>query len=145
MLTPLPALASPQLTARHGFNDAAIDWHLFEDGKRLAQRAAKPILFVAHTTWCPHCVSYRDVFFDKTVVELVRAFIPVIVDRDLQGDVSARFAPDGDYVPRTMILTPKGKLVRKLRYTSSKYNYFVDYDDPSYLSQYLQRAIRHFA
>ena len=144
MLTAFPRPASSQLTTRHGFNDPAIDWQLFDNGRKLAMRENRPIFLLAHTTWCPHCALYREVFFDKSIVELMGAFIPVIVDRDLQPDVTARYAPDGDYIPRTMFLTSEGQLAKELRYTDSKFNYFVDYDDPHFLREYLGRAIRHF-
>lgn len=144
-LTTLPGKASSQPIAKHGFNDVSIEWQLFDHGQRLALSEGKPILFLAHTTWCPHCMRYREVFFNDEVVKLVNAFIPVIVDRDLQSDITARFAPDGDYIPRTMFLTPEAQLVRELRYRNTEFNYFVDYDDPSNLIKYLRRAIRYFA
>lgn len=144
VLAPLAGHAG-QLTPKHGFNDADIDWLLFDDGRKRARREGKPIFFLAHTTWCPHCAGYRDVFFDEAVVALMAAFVPVLVDRDLQPDVSAQFAPDGDYIPRTMFLTPDARLAKRLRYTTREFNYFVDYEDPSHLRGYLKRALRRLA
>lgn len=144
LLIARPDKAKASLTTRHGFNDAEIDWQLFDAGRKIAQRDKKPMFVLAHTTWCPHCVAYRKIFFDAKIVAKMQAFVPVIIDRDIQSKLSAQFAPDGDYIPRTMFFDSKARLITKLRFRNAEFNYFVDYSHPRHLRNYMTRASKYF-
>lgn len=139
-----PASARAALTARHGFNDDQIGWHLFDQGLAKAGETGKPILFLAHATWCPHCRRTKPVYRDPLVVRRVRHFIPVLVDRDLQAGITGRFAPDGDYVPRHLALMPDGTHMAEVTGPYEKYRYLIPYDRPDWLRAFLWHAWQGF-
>lgn len=142
--TMLPSVAKSALTARHGFNDDAIKWSLFDEGASLAARTWRPIFFLAHTTWCPHCERYRSNFFDARVVERLSRFVPVIVDRDHQPKINDRYSPDGGYVPRSMVLTPDARLLSGVSGSRSDFRWFLDYNDVSQLVAFLDEGLSQF-
>lgn len=140
------APARPALTTRYGFNDEQVPWRLFERGAREAAQRSRPIFMLAHATWCLHCLSYRALFFEKKVVEKLKAFVPILIDVDAQPDVSNAFAPTGNYVPRTMFLDSRARLRRDLHLGYAEFEYFVDYlDGPKDLLRLLDLAEKRFS
>ena len=55
------------------------------------------------------------------------------IDRDRSHDVSARYAPDGDYIPRTLFLSPDGKIDTSIHAPRDEYLYFYAESDPASL------------
>ena len=140
-----PSLARAPLTTRYGYNDAAIDWRVFEAGARDAAKSGKPIFFLVHATWCHHCLSYRTLFFDDEVVRRLKRFTPVLVDADAQPELNKRYAPTGPYVPRTMFLDAQARLRKDLHLPYPEHEYFVDYlDGPKDLRRLLAMAEAQF-
>lgn len=128
LLVPAILFAGPE---GHGFNEEEIRWWNFEEGRAEAIRQNKRIFMLVHTDWCPACRAYRKQFFDPNVVALSKNFVFVIVDGDAERDVSLRFAPDGTYIPRSMILTPNGRLMKRIRteYPEHKWSLYTDTPD----------------
>ena len=133
-----PARAAP--STRHGFNDAEIDWQLFDQGLAKANAVDKPILLLAHATWCPHCLRTKKVYDDPLVVRRVRHFVPILVDIDQQPEISARFAPDGNYVPRHIALMPDGTHMADVTGPYEQARYMVPYNQPEWLQNFLWYA-----
>ena len=140
---PPAADAEPPRTP-DSFNDEGIAWQTFEDGLAEARRSGKPIFLLVHATWCPVCRVYRAQFFDKQVEEMARRMVFVIVDGDLEPDLSDRYALDGTYIPRSMILDPEGRPVEAISGPDPEYRYFLYPASPeelrSMLAQGLARA-----
>jgi len=138
----LPARA--ELTTKHGFNDGAIDWMLLDEGIKQATLQKKPILLLAHTTWCPHCVKYKKLFFDEKVVAAIEPYVCCLIDRDEQPELSDAYSPDGDYVPRTMVLNSDGVHAGNVQGPYTEYNYFLPNDDSETLIAFLEKGNRVF-
>ena len=130
--------ARAELTPRHGFNDAEIAWMLFDEGAALARQEGRPIFLLAHTTWCPHCEATKPNFFDDRVVTLLDGFVPILIDRDEQPELNARYAPDGGYVPRVMVLDQNAELITKVQGPLADYRHLIPYDSPEPLRQFIQ-------
>jgi tetratricopeptide (TPR) repeat protein/thiol-disulfide isomerase/thioredoxin len=124
---------SPAAAAGHDWNDAEIAWRSYEAGLEEARAQKKPILLVFFTEWCPHCQNYQRVFHDPRVVEAARDFVMIRIDRDRSPAVSARYAPDGDYIPRTLFLSPDGKLDTSIHAPRDQYLYFYAENEPASL------------
>ena len=140
-----PAWAKPALTTRYGFNDEQIAWRLFDAGASEAAKSGNPIFFLAHATWCYHCLAYRKLFFDAEVVRLLEGFVPVLVDADAEPEINTRFALGKAYVPRTMFLNSNALLQRELHLNYPEFVYFVDYvNGPKDLKRLLRKAKRYF-
>ncbi|HZP42560.1 MAG TPA: thioredoxin family protein [Candidatus Binatia bacterium] len=121
-----PALA-------HDWNDAGIEWRPYEEGLAAAKQAKKPICLVVFTEWCPHCKNYSAVFHDPKVVAEAKRFVMIHVDKDASPDVSKRYAPDGEYIPRTFFLASDGTLDPSIHAPRERFKYFYDEHDPASL------------
>lgn len=96
------------------FNDAGFDWYSYDDGLRLAAAQGRMVFVVVQTDWCPHCRELRGAFQAPDVVAHAGDFVFVLIDRDEEAELSARLAPDGDYIPRVLVLNPEGVIQRRL-------------------------------
>jgi protein-disulfide reductase (glutathione) len=105
---PRPVATAPA----NGFGDQ-IAWRGLDEGLREAEAAGRPILLLVHAAWCPRCKELRPSFFDPKLVELSDNFVMINVDQDAEP-ASLKFAPDGSYIPRVVLLDPHGKLDQEL-------------------------------
>lgn len=129
---------SPEILRK--WNSAQIEWLSFEDGAREARRSGKRMLVVFHTTWCPHCTRYRKQFFDRRVTALARKLVMVLVDRDADPATNARYGAFGRYIPRTMVLDSRARLVTGIRGPHADYPHYLDTYGPDDLIRMMTRA-----
>lgn len=125
-------LASAVPAAAGGdWNDAGIAWKPYEQGLAEAKAGNKPVCLVFYTEWCPHCTNYAKVFHDPKLVELSKKFVMIRIDKDKDKATSAKYAPDGDYIPRTYFLKSDGTLLADITEQRDKYRYFYNEHDPA--------------
>jgi Thioredoxin-like len=124
IVSPLPANAGGD------WNDKGINWRAFDAGLEAAKTEKKPVCLVLYTEWCPHCSNYSGVFHDPAVVEKSKRFVMVRLDKDKNDAISKKFAPDGEYIPRTLFLSSAGVLDSSITAPRDKYRYFYDEKDP---------------
>jgi protein-disulfide reductase (glutathione) len=135
------ALASPAL-AGGDWNDAGIKWRPYEEGLAAAKKEKKPVCLVFFTEWCPHCTNYSKVFHDPKVVEKSKKFVMIRLDKDKQKEVSAKYAPDGEYIPRTYFLASDGTLDKDVHAPRDKFLYFYDEGNPESLLGGMDAALK---
>lgn len=123
-VAPKPPAPSPQNA--EDWNDAQIKWMTFDEGMASAKTERKPVCLVFYTQWCPHCRNYSAVFRDPRVVDKAKQFVMVRLDKDKNAPISARFAPDGEYIPRTMFLSSEGVLDESIHAPRPQYKFFYD-------------------
>ncbi|MBI1384576.1 MAG: hypothetical protein GC150_06675 [Rhizobiales bacterium] len=124
------------------WNGAEIVWHDYASGLAQAERTGKPVLTVFHANWCPHCRTFRAVFKSPDIVSLAKSFVLVIVNIDDEPAINRKYAIDGGYVPRTMVLDAKGVVRTALRDQQAReYQYFVDPRSPDALLELMLRAM----
>ena len=63
------------------------------------------------------------------------------VDKDQQPDVSQRYRPDGEYIPRTYFLAPDGQLDESLTESRPQYKYFYDERNAAAILAGMDRAL----
>ena len=85
---------------------------------------------VFFTEWCPHCQNYSAVFHDAKVVDKSKKFVMIRLDKDKNGEISKKFAPDGEYIPRTYFLKSDGTLESAIHAPRDKYQFFYDEKEP---------------
>jgi thiol:disulfide interchange protein len=124
------ALTAPAL-AGGDWNDANVAWKSYEEGLKEAKSTNKPVLLVFYTEWCPHCNNFSQIFHDPGVVSLSKSFVMVRVDNDKDAATSAKFAPDGKYIPRTFFLKSDGTLLADVTEQRATYKYFYNEKDPA--------------
>jgi len=132
--------ASP---ARAGgdWNDAGIDWKSFEAGLAQAKAEDKPVCLIFYTDWCPHCGKYSTVFHNDEVVKTAKRFVMIRVERDANKEISSRFAPDGEYIPRTYFLTPAAELREEIHEQRPTYKYFYNTGGSASLLRGMREAL----
>lgn len=112
-----------------GWNDAKIAWQPYEAGLARAKAEHKPVCVVLYTNWCPHCRNYSHVFEDPRVVEKSKRFVMIRANADDETAISAKYASDGVYVPRTYFLASDGTADPEIHAPRPKYKYFYDERD----------------
>ncbi len=126
----VPASAAPGTAGSTGWNDAQIKWRSYEEGLASARKEKKPVCLVFYTTWCPHCKRFSQIFSDPAVVERSKNFVMIRLDSDKNKDLSAKYAVDGEYIPRTFFLSPEGILDPAVHSRRDRYKYFYDESRP---------------
>ncbi len=144
ILAVIGALPSFAGTVKAGFNDRQITWVDFQSGLEAAKAECKPVFVLFHTDWCPHCKRYRSAFKKRSIVRLSKDFVFVIVDRDHEEATNDRYAPEGGYVPRSVILNAQGALQTHIAGPDPDYKYFLNPDDYRELEGFLERAKADF-
>ena len=116
----------PTAFAGGDWNDAKVQWQPYEAGLAAAKKDKKPVLLIIFTEWCPHCTNYSKLFHDQKVIDQTKRFVVIRLDKDKNADLSKKFAPDGEYIPRTYFLSSDGTLDPTLTAPRSEYKYFYD-------------------
>ena len=125
------ALRAATVHAGGDWNDAQIAWQPYEQGLAAAKKEKKPVCLVFFTEWCPHCANYSQVFHDPAVVAKSKDFVMIRLDKDQSAELSGKYAPDGQYIPRTFFLSSAGTLEPDLHAPRDQYKYFYDEKDPA--------------
>jgi thiol-disulfide isomerase/thioredoxin len=113
------------------WNDTGVKWRPYEEGLATAKKEKKPICLIFFTEWCPHCQNYSAAFHDPKVVERSKQFVMIRLDKDKNAELSKKYAPDGEYIPRTYFLTSAGTLEPAIHAPRQNYQYFYDEKDPA--------------
>ncbi len=121
------------------WNQSKITWHSFDEGMKAASTSGKPVCIVFHTSWCPHCKTYRQVFFDERMVKAAKDFTMILIDRDAHQSVSERYGPDGQYIPRTIFLDKQG-VIAPVNAGRPSYKHFYNTKDPRNLLEAMAKA-----
>ena len=136
---------APPAQAGGDWNDAGIEWLGYEDGLAAAKKEGKPVLLVFYTDWCPHCTNYSKVFHDPKVVEKSKQFVMVRLNKDQANEISGKFAPDGQYIPRTYFLNSSGELQPDIHEQRDNYKYFYNESDPAGILRGMDAALTKLA
>ena len=126
------------------WNDANIQWMSYEDGLAAAKKDHRPICLIFYTTWCPHCANYSKVFSSSEVVKKSKSFVMVRLDKDKNTELSKKYSPDGEYIPRTYFLSPDGQLDASLAETRDQFKYFYSESEPTAILAGMDRALKKF-
>jgi thiol:disulfide interchange protein len=140
VLTAIIAAAAAR-AGTEDWNDPNIQWMSYDAGLAQAKSTGKPICLIFYTTWCPHCANYSKVFSDPEVVKKSKSFVMIRLDKDQNKELSQKFAPDGEYIPRTYFLSSKGELDATLTEQRDQYKYFYDEKNPASIVGGMDRAL----
>jgi thioredoxin family protein len=124
-------LATARVASAGGdWNDKEVAWKGYEAGLAAAKSEKKPICLIFFTEWCPHCANYSVVFHDPKVVAETKKFVMIRLDKDKNAALSQKYAPDGEYIPRTYFLSSAGDLDPSIHAPRDKFQYFYDEKNP---------------
>jgi len=137
-------LAAPAF-AGADWNDAGVKWMPYKEGIAEAKKKDKPVCLIVYTDWCPHCTNYSGVFHDPKVVEMSKNFVMIRLNGDQEKDLSKQFAVDGGYIPRTLFLSPDGKVDPAIHAQGrDKFMYFYDEKNPASVLAAMEEAKKKF-
>jgi thiol-disulfide isomerase/thioredoxin len=139
------AVAGRSAIAGGDWNDGGIAWRTYEAGLEEAKTQKKPVCLVFYTDWCPHCTKYSGVFHDPRVIEKSKSFVMIRLNKDMSAELSAKYAPDGEYIPRTYFLSPDGTLDDSITEQRPSYKYFYNTGDPAGLLRGMDAALAAFS
>jgi thiol-disulfide isomerase/thioredoxin len=134
---------SPPAFAGGDWNDVGIKWQPYEQGLAKAKEENKPVCLIIYTEWCPHCTNYSKIFHDANVVGQTKQFVMIRIDKDKNPDLSKKYAPDGQYIPRTYFLSPAGTLDPSIHAARDRYQYFYDESNPAALLAGMGQALQN--
>lgn len=142
----LVAILLPVTGARAGgdWNDQGIAWQSYDAGLALAKKEKKPVCLVFFTEWCPHCTNYSKVFHDPKVIEQSKKFVMIRLNKDQNKEISGKYAPDGQYIPRTFFLSSDGTLDDSIHAPRDQYKYFYSENDPKSVLGGMDEALKKF-
>ncbi len=63
------------------------------------------------------------------------------LDKDQNRELSRKYSPDGEYIPRTYFLSSEGELDATITEARENYKYFYNENDPSAILAGMDRAL----
>lgn len=132
--------------ARRAVDDAEawnypdIPWVSYEDGMRRMQKENKPALLVLQAEWCLVCRNYQRLFHDPQIARYKDDYVFILADIEKNPEVQRRYDVDGDYIPRTFVLSPDGALAQDATGSHARQKFFVDPFRKDELSDLLDRS-----
>lgn len=103
---PAPIANRTATADAHGFGEN-IPWEPLEGALAHAKQDGMPVMLVVHASWCSRCKELKPAFSNPELAALSQHFIMVNADQDLEPKV-LEYAPDGEYIPRVVFLSPEG-------------------------------------
>jgi protein-disulfide reductase (glutathione) len=134
--------AGSAFAGAENWNDSNIRWMSYDAGLAAARKEHKPICLIFYTTWCPHCANYSKLFSDPKIVEKSKSFIMIRLDKDANKELSEKYSPDGEYIPRTYFLSSEGRLDESLTEQRPQYKYFYSEADSASILAGMDRALQ---
>ena len=138
----LPLTLAGTAFAGGDWNDTGVKWQAYEEGLATAKKESKPVCLVFYTDWCPHCTNYSKVFHDPNVVEMSKQLVLIRLNKDHNAEVSSKYAPDGEYIPRTYFLNANGELQADVHEQRPNYKYFYNESDPAGVLRGMDEALK---
>ncbi len=134
--------SGPAAFAGGDWNDSGIAWKSYEDGLAEAKKSGKPVCLIFYTEWCPHCTKYSGVFHKEEVIAKSKDFVMIRLDKDQNKELSGKYGPDGQYIPRTLFLSSKGEFQESIHAPREKYLYFLNPQAPGELLAAMDVALK---
>ncbi len=119
-------MGSTTVWAGGDWNDKGVQWRGYEEGLAEAKKNGKPVCLIFYTDWCPHCTRYSGVFHDDKVIAKSKELVMIRLNKDENKELSGKYAPDGQYIPRTFFLLPDGAVNNAIKAPREKYQYFYN-------------------
>lgn len=136
----IPTEERPAPQTANNWNYPTILWRTYRDGLEEMERTGKPGLLVIQEANCLLCRSYQRLFHDETVTRWSGDYIFILADAGSEPAVQQLYNLDGDYLPRTFVLSPDGGLRRRATSSHPRQKFFVDPHRPDALARLLQAA-----
>lgn len=142
LLVAVVAICSLAHSAAPDWNDEAIEWRDYTEGRKLAHASGLPALVVFYADWCPTCQAYHQIFEDPSVVAASEAFVMIRVNADDAPVLNRLFSYDGLYLPRIFLLNAQGEVLHELYPPDKQFRYFIRANRADELASLMRAASR---
>lgn len=131
------SVPAPQEGLR-AWNYPQIPWRSYESGMAEMARSNKPAVLVLQADWCLVCRTYQKQFAEPEIIERADDFVFILADVERQPELQRRYDIDGDYIPRTFVLGPRGRIENSGGAGAQRF--FVDPSSPEPLRTLMDTA-----
>lgn len=130
----------PEFEEAKAWNYPDVPWMTYEDGLRRMQEEGKPGVLVMQAQWCLVCRNYQKLFHDREIAQYADDYVFILVDVEKEPALQRRFNVDGDYIPRTFVISPDGALTQDATGGHARQRFFVDPFRKDELADLLDRS-----
>lgn len=127
-------------TAGVAWNYPNIRWRNYGEGLAEMERTGQFGVLVIHGEDCVLCSSYSRQFHDPSVSRYAEDYVFILADAAEEPAVQQLYNLDGDYLPRTFVLSPNGGLRRRSTSTHPTQKFLVDPYRPEVLANLLESS-----
>ncbi len=110
------------------WNEEKLTWHNYEDALQVAKQTGQSILFILYADWCPTCHAYKNIFYNKRIIDATGGVILARANVDKRHELSTHFNLDGEYIPQTYLLNAKGTVIEAAYEGKPFPRYFLNAD-----------------
>ncbi len=121
---------------------AGIQWLELDEAIAQSKLTKKPVFLLVSSTSCVHCRNYSWTVTEPQVSAYSDRVHFALLDGDL--DIAEKYAPDGPYVPRVVVLAPGGQQDLSLVGPNKDIHYFPDEFDPDPTLELLERTLAKY-
>ena len=107
------------------WNDAALDWHSYEEGIEALKATGGKGILIIYADWCPTCKQYSGLFRYTSVIDALEGLTLIRLNMEQQPALSRKYNVDGEYVPRTFALDEDGRIIRDLNAGNPKWRHYL--------------------
>ncbi|MEL6317737.1 MAG: thioredoxin family protein [Pseudomonadota bacterium] len=136
------SVTGPAANGPAAWNAPTIPWQDYDAGMEEVARTNKPAVLVLHADWCLVCRDYRELFTDERIEAYADDFVFILADIEARPDVQRRYDVDGDYIPRTFVLSPDGSLMHDATGGYTRQRFFINPYQTQPLNALLARSRR---
>lgn len=118
-----------------------IRWRSYSDGLAEMQRTGKDGVLIIQADDCVPCQSYSRQFYTEDVLAMAENYVFILTDARDEPTIEEFYNIDGDYLPRTFLISPEGRLRRTQTAADDSRRFFVNPYDSGELVGLLRTAL----
>ncbi|XP_004931380.1 thioredoxin domain-containing protein 12 [Bombyx mori] len=128
----------------NGFGRSYIWAGSLESGIQIATNHKKPVMVIIHKSWCTACKKLKPKFASSIDLQNLSKHFVMINLVDEEEPASSAFAPDGNYIPRIIFLSPEGSVDHDIYNEdgSSQHKYF--YSKPEQIVKSMRKILEKY-
>ncbi|XP_022121145.1 thioredoxin domain-containing protein 12-like [Pieris rapae] len=128
----------------NGFGTSYVWAGSLESGLQIASQHQKPVMVIIHKSWCTACKNLKPKFADSAEIQSLSKHFVMVNLIDNEEPKNNTFAPDGNYIPRIIFMSPKGQVDHDIYNVdgSSQHKYF--YSRPEQIAKSMKRVIEKY-
>ncbi|XP_067003197.2 thioredoxin domain-containing protein 12 [Anabrus simplex] len=104
-------------------------WLDLEKGLEVAKTTRKPLMLIIHKSWCDSCKALKPKFSASDEIRTLSTHFIMVNAGDKEDPKEKKYAPDGEYIPRILFLSPDGDVKTEFYNESGNPSYKYFYSD----------------